>query len=74
MILGRNSLFVYVFNALLIAMVLDFKLNNSSIDSRYLLLIVILTILTSTLLIERFRRSKIWPIVPKGIKFLLGYQ
>ena len=73
-ILGRNSLFVYVFNALLIALVLDFKLNNSSIDSRYVLLIVILTILTSTLLIERFRRSKIWPIVPKGIKFLLGYQ
>lgn len=75
MFFGKNSLFAYTFNALLIAIVIDFNLNNklSNYNIVYLLF-TLLTIIVVTLLMEKIRNDKLWRKIPKFIKFLLGYQ
>jgi uncharacterized membrane protein len=72
--LGRNSLFAYVFNALLISIVIDFDLNKIN-DNNFLYLIMSIVITISfTILIDKFRNTLIWEKTPMIIKFLLGYH
>lgn len=73
--LGKNSLFAYTFNALLIAIVIDFNLNNKFSNYNIVYLFsTLLTIIVVTLLMEKIRNDKLWKKTPKFIKFLLGYQ
>lgn len=76
-ILGRNSLFVYFIDAMLIAMVsfFDLKIGTETFlfNSLYLVVLIVLIFLC-TVLIDTMRNKQVWNAVPWFVKYILGFN
>lgn len=72
-ILGRNSLFAYIFNAFLMAMVIFFGLNQSNYPWYFILFFISIVVL-GVFMMEKLRKNKRWALTPRVIKYFLGYN
>lgn len=71
--LGKNTLLIYVLNALIIAYVSDnsLNLNLSSTEKALSFCLVISILLIISVLFERLKKTNYWIKTPKAIKFIL---
>jgi hypothetical protein len=67
--LGKNTLFVYTINAIVISLMSDFY--NKGFNNKLLFTFIIFAMILLTLLLQRFKSSLIWSKTPKFIKFIL---
>jgi fucose 4-O-acetylase-like acetyltransferase len=72
-ILGKNSLFAYILNSFLMAMVVFWGLNQNNYPL-YLVVFFTFIILTGVLMMDRFRKNKRWRLTPAFIRYFLGYN
>ncbi len=67
--LGKNTLFVYTINAIVISLIFDFY--KKGFNNNLLFVFIILAMILLTLLLQRLKSSLIWSKTPKFIKFIL---
>jgi uncharacterized membrane protein len=72
-ILGKNSLFAYIFNSFLMALAIFFGLNQSNYPLYFILFFISIVVL-GVFIMNRFRKSKKWVFTPSFVKFFLGYN
>jgi hypothetical protein len=72
-ILGKNSLFAYIFNSFLMALTISWGLNQSNYAG-YFILFFILIVVLGVLIMDRFRKNKRWTLTPAFIRYFLGYN
>lgn len=76
-ILGRNSLFVYVINAMIIVLVSfwDLIINEETFTINIAMMIALfLLIVYSTKLMDNSKKKQSWHSIPVIFKYLLGYN
>jgi hypothetical protein len=73
LILGKNSLFAYIINSLLMALAISWGLNQNT-NPLFSILYFILIIVLLVFLMNRFRESNKWHLTPRVIKYFLGYN
>jgi uncharacterized protein len=71
--LGKNTLLIYVLNALLVAFISDYSLtlNLSYTEKILLFCIVLIFLLLISVMFEKIKKTFFWTKTPKFIKFIL---
>lgn len=72
-ILGKNSLFAYISNSLLMALVISWELNQY-INPLFSISFFIFFIVLLIFIMNKFRQSNIWNFTPRVLKYFLGYN
>ena len=73
LILGKNSLFAYIINSLLMALAISWGLNQNT-NPLFSILYFILIIVLLVFLMNRLRQSNKWHLTPRVVKYFLGYN
>jgi len=70
--IGKNTLFIYTLNAFFVSLIIDFNfIKKISINKFYIFLLLILTLLVFSVILEKLKNTIFWIRLPKYIKFLI---
>lgn len=72
-ILGKNSLFAYISNSLLMALAISWGLNQNT-NPLFSILFFMFFIVILVFIMNKFRQSNKWDFTPRVLKYFLGYN